>query len=156
MTSFCLSICALSTVLGDLAASFILTNVPGQQWVKVGYLNMSDPTQQCPYPWQTVSSPVASCEKRASVICDSVNITTSGASYQMVCGRFRGYQIGSPDAFDPSISNPETHYVDGVSIIYGSPGNRKTRVHICRWGGRVHYMQANPAHAQQDQFHVHL
>ena len=126
MMSFCLTICALSMVLGDLAASFILPNVPGQQWVKVGYLNMSDPTQQCPYPWQTVTSPVASCEKRASVICDSVNIiTTSGASYEMVCGRFLGYQIGSPDGFYSLTSSLETHYVDGVSITYGSPGNRQ-------------------------------
>ena len=124
MTSFCLTICALSMVLGDLAASFILPNVPGQQWVKVGYLNMTDPMQQCPYPWQTVTSPVASCEKRASVICDSVNISTFGTSYQMVCGRFRGYQVGSPDAFYSGFANLETHYVDGVSITYGSPGNR--------------------------------
>ena len=115
-------------VLGDIAASFIFPNVRGQQWVKVGYLNMTDPTQQCPYPWQTVTSPVASCEKRASVICDSVNITTSGASYQMVCGRFLGYQVGTPDGFYSYAGygwNLETYYVDGVSITYGSPGNRQ-------------------------------
>ena len=118
-------------VLGDLAASFILPNEPGRQWVKVGYLNMSDPTQQCPYPWQTVWSPTgASCEKKDSALCDSVNISTSGASYQKVCGRFLGYQIGSPDAFNSMRIvglrwDIEKYYVDGVSITYGSPGNRQ-------------------------------
>ena len=117
-------------VLGDLAASFSLPNVPGQQWVKVGYLDMSDPAQQCPDSWQKVTSPAgASCEKKDSSYCDSVYITTSGASYQMVCGRFLGYQIGTTDAFDsihvPGLGrNLETYYVDGVSITYGSPGNR--------------------------------
>ena len=130
MTSFCLTICALSMVLGDLTASFILPNVPGQQWVKVGYLNMTDPTQQCPNSWQTFTSPAgASCGKKDSppVHCDSVSITTSGASYQMVCGRFLGYQVGLPDAFNSYAGygwNLETYYVDGVSITYGSPGDR--------------------------------
>ena len=61
------------------------------------------------------------------VHCDSVNITTSGASYQKVCGRFLGYRVGSPDAFNSFSGygwNLETYYVDGVSITYGSPGNR--------------------------------
>ena len=127
MALFSLTICALSLVLGDLAASFILPIVPGQQWVKVGYLNMSDPTQQCPYPWQTITSPVASCEKSGSAICDSLYISTTGASYQMVCGRFLGYQVGSPDAFSSVHGlgwKLESYYVDGVSITYGSPGNR--------------------------------
>ena len=79
MALYCLSICALSMVPGDISASFILPNVPGQQWVKVGYLNM------------TVMSPVALCGKKAGVPCGSVNITTSGASYQMVWERFLGY-----------------------------------------------------------------
>ena len=129
MTLFSLTICALSMVLGDLAASFILPNVPGQQWVKVGYLNMSDPTQQCPNSWKKVTSPAgASCEKKDSALCDSVNITTSGASYQMVCGRFLGYQVGSPDAFYSDAGygwDIERYYVDGVTITYGSPGNRQ-------------------------------
>ena len=108
------------------AASFNLPNVPGQKWVKVGYLNMRDPTQQCPYPWQNVTSSAgALCVRRTSEICDSVSITTSGASYQMVCGRFLGYQKGLLDAFSSVWKSLETHYVDGVSITYGSQGNRQ-------------------------------
>ena len=99
-------------------------------WKKVGYLDMSDPTEQCPLSWTKISSPRASCGKKTAASCDSLAIGTSGTSYQTVCGRFRGYQVGSPDAFtkcaresDPiTIENP---YVDGISITYGLPGSRK-------------------------------
>ena len=152
MTSFCLTICALSTVLGDLAASFILPNVPGHQWVKVGYLNMTDPTQQCPDSWQNVTSPRAACEKKSNGIpyCDSVNITTNGASYQKVCGRLRGYQVGSPDGFRTFTgyqSNIEMFYVDGVSITYGSPGNRQ-HVYTYAAGNREYYFPSSCPCAQ--------
>eukprot|EP00731_Ephydatia_muelleri_P003888 Em0002g64a len=90
----------------------------------VGYLDMTDPTQQCPDSWQKIASPRSSCGKKSTALCDSLNITTSGASYTTVCGRFRGYQGGSPDAFNSLTMNMETHYVDGVTVTYGSPGNR--------------------------------
>ncbi|KAL5476198.1 hypothetical protein EMCRGX_G026114 [Ephydatia muelleri] len=89
---------------------------------------MSDPTQRCPSSWQTFTSPRPSCGKKAdSVPCDSVSINTCGASYQMICGRFGGYQVGEPDGFASYAglgSSLETYYVDGVSITYGSLGNR--------------------------------
>ena len=94
----------------------------------VGYLDMTDPTQQCPDSWQSITSPRSSCGKKSNAPCDSLKITTSGASYQTVCGRFRGYQIGTPDAFTKVIysiaTSIETYYVDGVTVTYGSPGNR--------------------------------
>ena len=101
-------------------------------WKKVGSLDMTDPTQQCPPSWAKVSTPRGSCSKKtAPLTCDSSVIGTSGASYQTVCGRFRGYQVGTPDAFarcgSPSgapntIENP---YVDGISITYGPAGKRQ-------------------------------
>ena len=106
----------------------VLPNTPGHQWEKVGYLNMSDPTQQCPTSWKTIASPRPSCGKKNGMSCESVNITTAGGSYQQVCGRFSGYQKGTTDAFgyrkELNISI-ETYYVDGISITYGSPGNRR-------------------------------
>ena len=95
----------------------------------VGYLDMTDPTQQCPNSWQKIASPRSSCGRnnsKSGEYCDSLNITTSGASYQTVCGRFRGYQVGSPDAFR-NFSGPisiDTFYVDGVTVTYGPPGRR--------------------------------
>ena len=84
---------------------------------------MTDPTQQCPDSWQKITSPRSSCGKKSIATCDSLNIITSGASYQKVCGRFRGYQYRTPDGFRPSASI-ETNYVDGISVTYGKPGSR--------------------------------
>ena len=50
--------------------------------------------------------------------CDSVKFSTSGLQ---VCRRIVGYQLGSPDAFRCSDCNINKAYVDGISIIYGSP-----------------------------------
>eukprot|EP00731_Ephydatia_muelleri_P002796 Em0001g2796a len=97
---------------------------PGPGWTLVAYLDMTDPTQQCPDSWKTITSPVASCGKKSTSPCDSFTINTLGASYQTVCGRFRGYQIGSPDAFHDTTTNIENYYVDGITVTYGSPGNR--------------------------------
>ena len=127
--AFYLAGCLLNAVFSDITASFLLPDAPGHVWKKVGYLNMSDPTQQCPDSWQMFTSPITSCGKKDSppVLCDSVNITTSGAGYQMVCGRFLGYQMGTPDAFRSAAGfgwTLETYYVDGISITYRLQGNR--------------------------------
>ena len=101
------------------------------RWRKVGYLDMSDPTQQCPASLRKFSSPRASCGKRSNGDgCDSVRIRTYGMRYRRVCGRFRGYQIGSTDAFTVCCGNGRTTgiegaYVDGISITHGAPGKRQ-------------------------------
>ena len=101
--------------------------IPGQPWERVGYLNMSDPGQQCPIPWNRIDSPIASCgKKNTTEYCDSLPVPTAGVKYQQVCGRFRGYQVGRPDAFCAGARGGlENYYVDGISITYGSPGKRR-------------------------------
>ena len=100
-------------------------------WTRVVYVNMSDPSQQCPSGWEEASRPVRSCGRVASTSgsCDSVNFTTSGRSYSRVCGHLRGYHVGYNNAFYAYINNVantiNSYYVDGVSITYGSP-----RMHI--------------------------
>ena len=119
--------CILSLAVVSSTPSFLQNHsTPGWEWKVVGYLDMTDPTQQCPDSWQKITSPRSSCGKKSTAPCDSLNITTSGASYQTVCGRFRGYQIGSPDGFHFYINRSiETYYVDGITVNYGSPGNRR-------------------------------
>ena len=100
-------------------------------WTRVVYLNMSNPSQQCPSGWEEASQPVRSCGRVTSTrgSCDSVIFPTNGQSYSRVCGHLRGYQVGYNNAFNPySYSLDRTinsHYVDGVSITYGS-----SRTHI--------------------------
>ena len=111
---------------------------PGR-WNRTAYLNMSDPTQQCPTNWNLISTPVRTCGRSStgSTTCDSAFFSTGGSSYQQVCGRIIGYQRGDPNGFLGAISgrNIEGQYVDGVSVTYGASGSRQ---HIWTFAGASH------------------
>ena len=90
--------------------------------MRVANLNMTDPDQQCPENLQlSYTNPIRVCGRRTDRGCDSVIFTTYGIQYQRVCGRVRGYQFGSPDAFVcPATCTIDDTYVDGVSITHGA------------------------------------
>ena len=110
-------------------------NVTGG-WVRVANLNMTDPDQQCPENLQLsyTDQPIRLCGRRTDRGCDSVTFTT-GVQYQQVCGRVRGYQFGSPDAFIycPAPCTTDDPYVDGVSITHGA----SPRKHIWTYAAGV-------------------
>jgi len=101
-------------------------------WRRVGYLNMSDPSQQCPFEWQELTTPFRVCGRRSNTTgsCEGLNYTTGSEQYDQVCGRIIGYQIGTPDAFRGSSQSIDSTYLDGVSVTYGSP-----RQHIWSFAG---------------------
>ena len=94
-------------------------------WRRVAYLNMSDPSQQCPSVWQEITTPHRMCGRRSTTgSCEGLNYTTGSEQYDQVCGRIIGYQIGLPDSFyrlSNSMHSIDTFYVDGVSVTHGSP-----------------------------------
>ena len=91
-------------------------------WRRIGYLNMSDPSQQCPSVWQEITTPHRVCgRKSASASCEGITYTTGSEQYDQVCGRIIGYQISTPDAFNGAGQSIDTYYLDGVSVTYGSP-----------------------------------
>ena len=96
-------------------------NVTGG-WVRVANLNMTDPDQQCPENLRlSYTNPIRLCGRKTDSSCDSVTFTTYGVQYRQVCGRVKGYQYGSPDAFDKCPScTIDGAYVDGVSITHGA------------------------------------
>ena len=98
-------------------------------WKRIAYLNMSDPTQQCPTGWRGYSTPVRSCGRpvTARSTCAPVYFSTNGMQYSRVCGRLTGYQKGSPDGFKSTNFDKTLDgiYVDGVSMTHGNP-----RTHI--------------------------
>ena len=119
-------------------------NVTGG-WMRVANLNMTNPDQQCPENLNlSYTNPTRLCGRRTDRDCDSVTFSTNGVQYQQVCGRVRGYQFGSPDAFNCNDyrscpTNINIPYVDGVSITHG----RNPREHIWTYaaahdGNRVH------------------
>ena len=89
-------------------------------WRRVAYLNMSDPSQQCPSMWQEISTPHRVCGRRSTTGgCEGVTYTTGSEQYDQVCGRIIGYQSGNTDSFRGF--SIDTYYVDGVSVTRGSP-----------------------------------
>ena len=94
------------------------------QWNRIAYLNVSDPSQQCPSDWREVTTNgVRACGRLAASTASCPGTFYSASSmYQRVCGRVIGYQENSPDGFNtPRTINDA--YIDGVSITYGQPRN---------------------------------
>ena len=113
-------------------------NVTGG-WVRVANLNMTDPNQQCPENLNlSYTNPIRLCGRSTDYSCDSVIFITYGVQYQQVCGRVRGYQFGSPDAFVcHGNCTIDSRYVDGVSITHGA----SPRKHIWTYAAGVYENQ---------------
>ena len=94
-------------------------------WRRVAYLNMSDPSQQCPSVWREIGTPHRVCGRRSTAFassCEGLNYTTGSGHYDQVCGRIIGYQIGEPEAFwRTSGHSLNRFYVDGISVTHGPP-----------------------------------
>ena len=107
-------------------------------WTRVAYLNMSDPSQQCPSSWRLYSANgVRACgrpvTKSTTGGCNSQNYTVQQSLYyQKVCGQIIGYQIGSTNVFNDQQFPINEPYVDGVSVTYGEP-----RRHIWTFAGGI-------------------
>ena len=101
----------------------------GENWTRIGYLDMTDRTQHCPPGWREYTTPRRLCGRRENEggTCDPVVYGVSGMSYSKVCGRIIAYQYGSPDAFSYYTGLPaltvNSNYVDGVSLTQGEGRN---------------------------------
>lgn len=102
---------------------------PGE-WRHVVYLNMSDPSQQCPLNWteSTYNGNIRTCRRPDSSGsgCASTYYSITN-QYSQVCGRAIAYQFNSPDAFSGNtnlINDINAAYMDGISVTHGlSPRN---------------------------------
>ena len=102
-----------------------LCNVTGG-WTRIGYMDMSDATQNCPSGFRyEASGSVRTCGRTSNSPSCSPSLTfpTNGLSYTKICGRVRGYQRGSADAIAPGAQHNilNSYYLDGISITRGSP-----------------------------------
>ena len=95
-------------------------------WTRIAYLNMSDPTHQCPprFGLYTSSNGVRACGRPSgsSDGCQAqVYFSPPSKGYKEVCGKVIGYQYYSTDAFYFQAGHTiDSHYVDGISLTYGS------------------------------------
>ena len=96
------------------------------KWMRIAYLNMSDPSAQCPDGWREVQSPIPTCRRQMDTNINSVNYISYGIPYSRVCGRIIAYQFGHPNgfgAFNHGLQTLDVAYVDGISVTYGHPRN---------------------------------
>ena len=93
-------------------------------WVRLAYLNMTEPGASCPTSLRQINTPAKLCGRHTAPGCSGVTYSVDGIRYSKVCGQARGYQYYSPDAFKQvvnDITDINSYYVDGVSITYGMP-----------------------------------
>ena len=89
----------LTAALEKLQASYTVCGTSG--WTRVAYLDMSDPSQDCPTEFRLhTGNGVRGCGRLVSTnpSCDSKTFPTNNMTYSEVCGRVLGYQYGSGDA----------------------------------------------------------
>ena len=120
----------VTNTISNILQEFIVPHIGcGEgEWHRVAYLNMSDPSQQCPSAWrEDTSHGIRVCAR--PIVSDSRPHCLSAEyrvdqQYTKVCGRAIGYQFGSTDAFRANLFTVTTiddAYVDGISITHGNP-----------------------------------
>ena len=102
-------------------------------WMRAAYIDMTNEKNTCPQGLNyTNASSTLMCTRSHTdrVNCSSVTFPTHRVPYTKVCGRARGYQYWSTNAFynyhSESQTTLDSAYLSGLSVTYGSP----TRNHI--------------------------
>ena len=116
----------LNTIKNYIFFGHIKPNCGAGLWYRVAFLNMSDPSQQCPSAWRLVATNgVRACGRPESSGSSCPGTLYSATSeYQRVCGKVIGYQYSRPDGFGYlKRGSINESYLDGVSITYGQPRN---------------------------------
>ena len=117
--------------IDQIANSAILATVcngtPGLSWRRVAFINMTDTSYNCPTGLSLTSYSKRTCGRSHTTEggCSSTTFSVGGLPYSRVCGRIRGYQFGSPDAFYSQNRGIDSYYVDGVSLTHGGAGSRQ-------------------------------
>ena len=118
-------------------------------WMRIADLDTSM-GDDCPTGWSKITTPNSSTFPTKVVCsspsdnagCYSASFTVNGSAYHKICGKARGYQRSTPDAFAAlaGIRNIDGPYVDGLSITIGT--NRK---HVWTYAVGVSNGCGNPA-----------
>ena len=97
-------------------------------WHSIGFLDMSDSTQNCPSGFQQYTDPRSCGGPSSRPGCVADFLSSGGIEYNFVCGRIIGYQVNTPDGFNIDLSHYgvdgssiDDVYVDGVSLTHGNP-----------------------------------
>ena len=92
--------------------------------MRVADINMTRPNENCPAGFTKVTSSGKTMCGGQGAGCISTTFSSHGIEYSRVCGRIKGYQYYTPDAFHNYITNGESidsAFVDGIVLTHGSP-----------------------------------
>ena len=95
-------------------------------WMRVGFLNMTNSSHQCPsgFMKHNESPNIRTCvRKKQSGGCTKVELSRANTPYTRACGRITAYQVGSVDGF--THDNINSVYVDGISLTHGTSAGRQ-------------------------------
>ena len=115
--------CNMAMAAIAVAINFIPTCAGvGGGWRRIANIDIKA-GDDCPSGWTKAGDFVTFCRKSFDGPgCSSTTFTTNGITYQKVCGKARGYQKGHPNGGSAFNSvKIDDHYVNGLSITYGSP-----------------------------------
>ena len=78
-------------------------------WMQLIDVDMNQ-DEKCPGTWHTITSPKRLCLGLvASAGCASTHFYMKGVSFEHICGQAKGYQKGTPDAFQPHSQSIDGH-----------------------------------------------
>ena len=123
------------TFMQDIKSIFTKCGIYSLNWRRVTYIDTTQGTT-CPAGLREVTNSALkkrACGRTVDVGCSSLTFPI-GYKYDHICGRTRGYQKGSLDAFRTSQGKSiDDDYVDGISITRGHP-----RKHVWTYAAGVH------------------
>ena len=106
-------------------------------WTRVAFLNMSDPSENCPENW-VLDEVVRGCGNPNTIMCTSTLYPAFGLPYSHVTGRIIAYQRGVTSGLYPLVDNfapISSNYLEATSNLscdltcsYWLIGDIKTRV----------------------------
>ena len=62
-------------------------------WVRLAYLNMTEPGASCPTSLRQINTPAKLCGRRTAPGCSGVTYPVDGIHYSKVCGQARGFPV---------------------------------------------------------------
>ena len=99
-------------------------------WMKIADFDTSR-GDDCPSGWANITTPnqppypaIQVCRSPSDTLtgCFPTIFSVNNASYNSICGKIKGYQKGSPSAFDEIYRHSLNNlYVEGISVTLGNP-----------------------------------
>ena len=88
----------------------ILNRCGSPAWRRVGFVDTTDPSQNCPPGLNITSHPIRTCgsSHTGRRDCSSTTFSVSGVQYSQVCGRIRAYPYGLTYAFYQYLTESRT------------------------------------------------